>query len=494
MPEAYDAVVVGSGPNGLAAAVTIARAGLSVAVLEAQPTPGGGARTLHLGLGPRIAHDVCSAVHPMAWASPFFRAFNLAARGVELRAPEVAFAQPLDDAPAAIAYRSIQRTAARLGGRDGQAWVALFGGPARQWEDLVAVALGDHRSVPARLAGPGAPTAVRLLAAMAEQGSGVWGRRFEHDAAAALLTGVATHAITPLPSPAAAGVAVLLTALAHAGGWPIPVGGSGAITAALVADLRAHGGQVFCGRPVARAADLPQARAYLFDTTPRTVATVFERGLSPRALRGLRSFRYGSGAAKVDFVLSGPVPWTDPEVGRAATVHLGGRRAEVVAAEAAVAAGRHAERPVVLVSDPSVADPSRMVGGLRPLWTYAHVPAGSPRDVTGDVVAQLERFAPGFADVVVASRCVPAARMSEHNANYIGGDISAGAISLRQLVARPAPRLDPYDVGLEGVYLCSASAPPGPGVHGLSGWYAARRVLRREFDVRRAPALGPDGR
>ncbi len=492
MTENLDAVVVGSGPNGLAAAVTLARAGLSVRVLEAQPTWGGGARTLGLGLADGVVHDVCSAVHPMAWASPFFEAFDLRARGVELRAPEVSFAQPLDDGRAGIAYHDLDRTAERLG-PDGAAWRALLGPLANGWRDVVALALGDKRSVPDGVLRPaGAGVAARFGAAVLEQGSAAWQRRFTTEEAGALLTGVAAHAISRLPSLAGAGTALLLASLGHApGGWPLPRGGSVAITHALVEDLRAHGGEVVTGYRVGSRADLPRARAYVFDTTPRLVADVFADRLTPRGEAALRRFRHGDAAAKVDLVLSGPVPWAEPEVGRAGTVHVGGTRSEMARAEADVAAGRHARRPMVLVSDPTVVDPAREVGGLRPLWTYAHVPAGSTRDVTEEVVAQVERFAPGFRDVVVAARCVPAAQMAVHDENYVGGDIAGGAVSMWQMVARPTPRLDPYAVGLEGVYLCSASTPPGPGVHGLGGWYAARRVLRREFDVRDAPSLSP---
>jgi len=493
MTENLDAVVVGSGPNGLAAAVTLARAGLAVRVLEAQPTVGGGSRTLDLGLGAGLVHDVCSAVHPLAWASPFFEAFDLAARGVELLAPEVSYAHPLDGGRAGVAYRDLDRTVDRLGGRDGTAWRALLGPLADGWRDVVALALGDKRTVPGRVLRPdGAAVAARFGAAVLEQGSGAWRRRFDGEEAGALLTGVAAHAITPLPSLAGAGTALLLAALGHApGGWPVPRGGSGTIVAALVEDLRAHGGDVVTGHRVASRADLPRARAYVFDTTPRVVADVFGDRLSPRTEASLRRFRHGDAAAKVDLVLSGPVPWADPEVARAGTVHVGGTRGEMASAESDVHAGRHAERPVVLVSDPTVVDPGRAAGGLRPLWTYAHVPAGSTRDVTQDVLAQLERFAPGVRDLVVASRCVPAAEMSRHDESYVDGDIAGGAVTMWQMVARPTPRVDPYAVGLEGVYLCSASTPPGPGVHGLGGWHAARRVLRREFDVRHDPDLRP---
>ncbi|SKC41703.1 phytoene desaturase family protein [Krasilnikoviella flava] len=524
-----DAVVVGSGPNGLAAAVTLARAGLSVTVLEANATPGGGARTLApgddgdllAGLPEGVVHDVCSAGHPMAWASPFFRAFDLPAYGVELLTPEASYAQPLPDGPAGVAYRSLERTAERLG-PDGAAWRALLGPLAEQWEAVVAVALGDRRSVPPGVLDGADPARAVLAAArfglgLAEQGTRAWDARFTLEAAPALLSGIAAHTIVRLPSLSAAGTSLLLGALAHAaparrdrggepevdvpdldlgrsprprgfdGGWAIPRGGSGAITAALVADLEAHGGTVVTGHRVLSPADLPAARVVLFDTTPRTLLDVLGPAVPPGLRRALEGFRYGNAAAKVDYVLSGPVPWADPAVGRAGTVHVGGTRAEMARAENEVAAGRHAPRPVCLVSDPTVVDTSRRRttpdGELRPLWTYTHVPAGSDVDVTETVTAQIERFAPGFRDLVVGVRGIPATRMAEHNENYVGGDISAGAATMWQMLARPTLRPDPYRMA-GGVYLCSASAPPGPGVHGMGGWHAARRALRDVFGIR----------
>lgn len=459
-------------------------------MLEAQDTVGGGARTLDLGLADGIVHDLCSAVHPMAWASPFMAAFGLGER-VELLVPEVSYAQPLDGGRAGVAYHDLDRTVEALG-PDGPAWRRLFSRLVDHPEDVVAVALGDKRSLPPGF-GPSTPlSAARFGLAVLEQGTSAGGLRFRTDEARALLTGVAAHTITRLPSLSGAGTAMLLGALAHArGGWPIPRGGSGAITAALVADLEAHGGEVVAGHPVVSAADLPPARARVFDTTPRGLLEILADEVPAGARGALAAFGYGNAASKVDFVLSGPVPWAHPAVGLAGTVHVGGSRREMTVAEGEVARGRHAERPVVLVSDPAVVDATRAVDGLRPVWTYTHVPAGSTLDATETVTAQIERFAPGFRDVVVASQAIPAARLSEHDANYVGGDIAAGVASLYRMFARPTPWLDPYSTGVADTYLCSASTTPGPGVHGLGGWYAARRVLRRTFGIDRLPDLGP---
>ncbi|WP_182113072.1 NAD(P)/FAD-dependent oxidoreductase [Actinotalea sp. JY-7876] len=485
MTRALDVVVVGSGPNGLAAAVTLARAGLEVVVLEAQPHPGGGARTADLGLWPGVVHDTCSAVHPMAVASPFFRRFDLAARGVELVAPEVSYAQPLAQG-AGIAYRDLDRTARELG-VDGGAWLETFGPLVAHAEALVGFLLGDRRHLPRDLV-----TAVRFGLRAFEQGvAPLWDRRFREETAPALLTGIASHAITPLPSIAGAGTALLLGTLAHAVGWTVPLGGTQAITDALVADLRAHGGEIRTGHLVRTQRDLPPARAVVFDTSPSAVAAVMGARLSRGTARGYQAYRHGNAAAKVDFVLSGPVPWADPRVGRAGTVHVGGTRAEMAAAEHALTQGRHAEPPMVLASDPSVGDPGRATAdGHRPLWTYAHVPAGSRADVTEAVTARIEQYAPGFRDVVVASRCTPAARIELGNANYVGGDIAGGAITLPRMLVGPVLSPDPF-VAADGVYLCSAAVPPGPGVHGMGGWHAARRVLARSFGIERPPGLAP---
>jgi phytoene dehydrogenase-like protein len=325
---------------------------------------------------------------------------------------------------------------------------------------------------------------LRLVA----QGSPTWNATLTGDEAEALFTGGAAHTVSPLPSMTSAAAGMLLATLAHTVGWPVPVGGSRAIADALIADLRAHGGEIHTDCEVTE----PPRGVVLFDTAPTALLTIYGERLPASYAKQLRSFTFGGAVGKVDFVLSDDVPWADKRLARAVTFHLGGDREQMARAEAEVAAGRHADRPMVLAALPHVADPGRVgPDGLRPMWTYAHVPHGSPVDQTEAITATIERFAPGFRDIVVAARGIPAARMAQHNANYVGGDITTGGGTVWRLLAGPTLRLNPWSTPLPGVYLCSSATPPGPGVHGMAGYYAARTMLRREFGIDRVPALGP---
>ncbi|GAS95120.1 alanine rich dehydrogenase [Mycolicibacterium canariasense] len=474
-----DVTVVGSGPNGLSAAVILARAGLAVRVIEAQPTPGGGARTLPDPDYPDIRHDICSAVHPLALASPFFADYDLPARGVRLAVPDISYANPLPGRPAAIGYRDIARTCAELD--DGESWRRLLGPLVDDAEAVVRLILGDKRSVPPVSAA--LKVAPRLLA----QGSPLWGT-LRGDDARALFSGVAAHTISQMPSLVSSGAGLMLATLGHAVGWPIPVGGSQAVVDALLADLLDHGGELVLGTEVTAA----PGGVVLYDTAPTALLSVYGDALPPGYARALHRYRYGPGVAKVDFVLSGEIPWSDPRLAHAPTLHLGGGRERMALAEAEIAAGRHAEWPMVLAALPHLADPDRVdSGGRRPLWTYAHVPHGSSRDMAATVTEIFERFAPGFRDVVVAVRSVPASRLADHNANLVGGDIGVGGNNMVSALAGPTPRLDPWSTPVPQAYLCSSATPPGGGVHGMAGYYAARTVLRKEFGIRKLPSLAP---
>lgn len=475
-----DVTIVGSGPNGLSAAVICARAGLKVQVLEAQPTPGGGARTVPDPEFAGVRHDICSAIHPLALASPFFAEFDLAARGVELIVPEASYASPMPAGPAAVAYRDLDRTCAEL--KHGGSWRRLLAPLSKHGDGIVEFLLGDKRSVPADI-----PAAILLAQRMVTQGTAGWGLLRGEDARA-LFTGVAAHTISRMPSLVAAGAGLMLATLGHTVGWPVPIGGSQTISDALIADLRAHGGELRTGVEVST----PPRGVVIYDTAPTALLRIYADELPGSYARALRRYSYGPGAAKVDFVLSGDIGWSDPRLAEVATFHLGGTRSQIAHAEREIAAGRHAESPMVLAASPHVADPKRIDGhGRRPFWTYTHVPAGSTVDQTRTVTAVMERFAPGFSDLVVAARSVPAARLADHNANYVGGDIGVGGTRVLRAVAGPTPRVNPWTTPIPKAYLCSSATPPGAGVHGMAGYFAARTVLRREFGLR-VPPLGPD--
>ena len=472
-----DAIVVGAGPNGLAAAITLARAGRSVRVYEAADEPGGGLRTAELTL-PGFRHDLCATIVPLTVASPFFRSVDLQRRGVELIHPDAPLAHPLDGGSAAILERSVAETGAGLGAHDGRAWRRLFGPLVRSADDLAGeilqpvLHLPRHPVLLARFGLPG------LLSA-----EGLARRLFKDAPARALFAGVAAHSMLRLDRPLSASYGLALATFGHAVGWPMARGGSSAVTDALVAELRDLGGEVVTGHRVDALASLPAARAVLLDVTPRQLIAIAGDRLPGNVRRRAERFRYGPGVFKVDWALDGPVPWTAAGPRRAATVHLGGTLEEIAAGEADVAAGRHPERPYVLFVQYAPWDASRAPAspaGQTTAWAYCHVPSGSTVDMTDRIEAQVERFAPGFRDRIIGRAVHGPAALEAHDANYVGGDINGGIGDIRQLLFRPWPALDPYRVGT-GLYLCSSSTPPGGGVHGMSGWHAARSALRHEL-------------
>ena len=470
----HDAIVVGSGPNGLAAASVLARAGSSVLVLEGRDTVGGGLRTEELTL-PGFRHDTCSAIHPLGIASPFMRSVPLAEHGVEWIQPPAPLAHPLDDGTAVMLERSLASTGAGLG-LDATAWEKLMGPLVSASEAIVAGTLSVPR--PPRHPVPMARFGLSAL----RSASGLARSRFDGERARALFAGNAAHAMLPLEATATASFGLILAMLGHAVGWPLPRGGSQAIADALASYLRSLGGEIETGRTVASLAEVRgAARLVLLDVTPRQLLALAGDELPARYRRALEGYRYGPGVVKVDYALSGPVPWAAPGCARAATVHLGGTLDEIAAAEATVAQGRHPERPYVLVAQQSLFDPSRAPAGKHTLWAYTHVPNGSTL-TEGSVAAierQLERFAPGFRDLVLERSVLDPAALEARNPNYVGGDINGGSADLRQLFARPVARPSPYRTPIDGVYLCSSSTPPGGGVHGMCGYHAARAALRR---------------
>lgn len=466
-----DAVVVGAGPNGLAAALFLARQGFKVCVLEAAAEIGGSARTRpdpdHAGL----VHDFGAASHPLAVASPFLRRLPLSRHGLRWRRSDVQLAHPLDDGDAVALYQGVRKTSQSLG-PDAGAWQRLVGPTVRRFDDVIGDALTPlvgrprHPLATARFGLEAMRPATRII------------ERFRGPSAAALFIGLAAHAIARLDAPLTAATGLLFAAAGHTRGWPIAEGGTGSITGAMASLLRELGGEVVTGHRVKTFADLPRARVALFDTSPTGAAEILGDAATPRDRRVAQRWRYGPAAYKVDFVVRGSVPWSAPAARQAATLHLGGSAEEMVEAEAAVVAGELPPRPFTLVVQPHVADPGRGVDGLTPLWTYAHVPHGCAADVTPLIEAQLERFAPGFRASVVSRQVTTPAMFEAANPNLHGGDIAGGATTPWQLVARPRLSSDPYATGVPGVWLCSASTPPGAGVHGMCGVGAARSALR----------------
>lgn len=466
-PRSYDAVVIGSGPNGLAAAITLLRAGRSVLVVEANETPGGGARSAELTL-PGFVHDVCSAVHPLAANSPFFRTLPLEQHSLEWIHPPAPLAHPLDDGTAVILERSIEATSETLGA-DEDAYRKLMSPLVRDWPRLEPALLA-----PLKL--PRHPlTLARFGWRALRSAKGLAGSLFKDERARALFAGLAAHSMLPLENTATAAFGLVLGITGHAVGWPAPRGGSQKITDALVAYFKSLGGEVVVGRRVESVDEFPQARVVLCDLTPRGLLRVAGHRLPASYRRRLGRYRYGPGAFKLDWALDGPVPWRAKECLRAGTVHLGGTLDEIAASERAAWKGEHAEKPFVLLAQPSLFDPTRAPEGKHTVWAYCHVPNGSDVDMTERIEKQIERFAPGFRDRVLARSVMPPSELERRNANLVGGDINGGAQDIRQLFVRPTLRL--YSTPDKRLYICSSSTPPGGGVHGMCGYHAARAAL-----------------
>jgi phytoene dehydrogenase-like protein len=464
------AVVVGAGPNGLAAAINLARHGVDVQVLEARDTAGGGARSGELTV-PGVIHDRCSATHPLGVGSPFWQEIGLQSYGLVWKWPEIDCAHPLDDGTAGVLYRSVEETAAGMG-PDAARWRAAVGDLAAGFDELAGDLLGPLINVPRhpiRLArfGPRALLPATVLA-----------RWFRTEQARAVFGGASAHMFTRLDRPLTAAMGLMFLAGGHRYGWPVAEGGSGSIVAALVAALEAHGGTITTGVTVAGPKDLPDADVVLLDLSPAGALRIYGEAMPARIRRSYGRYRQGSSAFKVDFAIEGDIPWTNPHCRRAGTVHLGGTFAETADTERQRAQGKMVRRPFVLVGQQYLADPSRSAGNVNPIWAYAHVPFGYPGDATDAVVGQIERFAPGFRDRVVATVSTGTAQLEAYNPNYIGGDIIGGANDGLQFPFRPRVAVNPYATGVPGVYLCSQSTPPGAGIHGLCGYHAAESALR----------------
>jgi phytoene dehydrogenase-like protein len=464
-----NAIVVGGGPNGLAAAIALAKEGLQVTVLEAADEVGGGARSGEAIL-PGLVHDHCSAIHPMAVGSQFLAGLGLDRYGLAWRLPEIDCVHPLDDGSAGVLYRSVADTADGLGS-DGRRWRALFGWTSQRFDALAEDIMGPLLRIPSHpitLARFGAPTVLpgSMLAS--------W---FRTQQARALFGGVAAHAFRPLHYPMTSAIGLGIVTAGHRHGWPVAAGGSQSITNALASLLADLGGKIETGTRVESASQLPPADVTMFDLAPDAVTTILGDRLPRRIAHAYRRFRRGPGAFKVDFAVEGGVPWTNPHARRAGTVHVAGSFAELAATERDIHAGRMPQRPFVLVGQQYLADPQRSVGTIHPVWTYAHVPNGYTGDATAAIISQIERFAPGFRERIIGQTVRSTAEMASYNANYVGGDIMTGSKDIRQLTFGPRITPAPYRIGVAGMYICSAATPPGPGAHGMCGANAAKVAL-----------------
>ena len=468
------AVVVGSGPNGLAAAIRLAHAGLDVTVLEAHPEPGGGTRTSERTL-PGLLHDDCAAFHPTGVASPYLASLDLGRHGLEWLWPEIDLAHPLDDGRAGVAARDLARTARSLGA-DAARWERMFHHSIGHFDDLIAEVFQPVIHLPRH------PMTLGRFGIRALLPATLAVRRFRDDPARALFMGVAAHAFNRLDTPLSSSVGLMLTAAAHAVGWPVARGGTASITTALIRELEAHGGKVVTGHRVSSLDSLRdiaggEPDVVILDTAPRGVLEIAGDRLPGRVRRALTRYKYGPAAFKVDFAIKGDIPWVNSDCRRAGTLHLGGTAEEIAAAERQTARGEMPERPFVLLGQQYLVDPSRSQAGANPVYAYAHVPHGYTGDATEAVTGQIERFAPGFRDRILATAVRGPQELEAYNANYVGGDISAGANTARQIALRPRLAANPYTLGIPGVYLCSSATPPGAGVHGMGGFHAAEAAL-----------------